>query len=319
MTAVSRLSKLWATLSIIAVVDSQNFVPISISVGSDQWWVADSPDNKITWECDVSQVSSFSIVLQNENTSVLREQRPLFANISNSQCSITVPSTSATLPVASGYSVLFTGVLDSDSDTEGASPTSRSDIFEVKPVSPSLPSTSASRKVTSDVIPVPKTITFLNLTFVPSLPSFATPTPKSISSIAPTFNSTASSSSSVEKMLTFTSITTVSGSTQTDSSDPSSHPFMNDPVAITGTFTVVGLIISVIAIVMARAIRARRRIHTQHVHGQGTLEIDPFPHPSTPVTILPQREPPGYVESLPSYRPQEDIVRSSTVEIKAQT
>ena len=88
---------------------------------------------------------------------------------------------------------------------------------------------------------------------------------------------------------------------------------MKNSAAVAGTFTVVGLIIAVIVIAMAKVVQAQRRMLSQNVQGGVTQEIEPFPNRST--SIATESEPPGYVESL---QPQGNLLRSSVVEIKAR-
>ncbi|KLO19691.1 hypothetical protein SCHPADRAFT_817838 [Schizopora paradoxa] len=113
--------------------------------GPDLWWVANSSYNEIVWDCGTSQVPSFSIVLQNDDESVLAGQLTLFANVSSSVCSITLPSTLANLPVAPDYTILLTGRLDGDAFLIGV----RSDPFEVKPAGQPLPTQALSSALIS--------------------------------------------------------------------------------------------------------------------------------------------------------------------------
>ena len=88
---------------------------------------------------------------------------------------------------------------------------------------------------------------------------------------------------------------------------------MKNSAAVAGTFTVVGLIIAVIVIAMAKVVQAQRRMRSQNVQGGVTQEIEPFPNRSA--SIATESDPPGYVESM---QPQDNLLRSLIVEIKAR-
>ncbi|KLO19692.1 hypothetical protein SCHPADRAFT_935181 [Schizopora paradoxa] len=311
--------------------------------GSNLWWVANSSNNEIVWDCRDSQVPSYTIILQNPNETVLAAERTLSANVSNSGCSITLPLDLAALPIAAEYNLLFTGRLDGVAELIGAT----TDPFEVKPAGFALPSVSLS-SILNSVTAGSVTDTSL----VVDAPTSSRGSSTSAMSLpTPTAMVTVPSSSS--DGITHISNVPASGLNPipTNNQTAPHHPFLQNTPAVAGTFTGVGLILAAIIMFSWKIIQARRRIRsgdgTTSTQGQGQSnqigEITPYPNlviPSdqgaeiyelgrrvheyltqtrrisssrmstfavtdsqleTQSQGLPQL-PPGYAESLPSYR-----------------
>ncbi|KAF5374074.1 hypothetical protein D9757_010730 [Collybiopsis confluens] len=98
--------------------------------GENQWWV-DGSDNLLEWNCNESQVQTFSVLINNPD---FLTPLAIIADQPNFVCSrlITANQTRA-LPVGTGYTIELVNVLNSSDVYAQSAP------FEIKPVGSAFP------------------------------------------------------------------------------------------------------------------------------------------------------------------------------------
>ncbi|KIY47122.1 hypothetical protein FISHEDRAFT_45945 [Fistulina hepatica ATCC 64428] len=105
--------------------------------GPDLWWVADS-SNVISWSCEASPYSNFSIYLSNTNVDILTGPIGIIAVQENYDCSKEVTQQQADQPAATGYSILFTNPLNTSQIW------AQSEAFEIKALGAAYPTTTVT-------------------------------------------------------------------------------------------------------------------------------------------------------------------------------
>jgi len=133
---------LFARLSLLALASIFTSVvagpTITAPGGASLWWVAKS-DNNLVWDCSDKSHDSFNVVISNPSTTVLTAPLTLIATVPNYICSKLITSdTIANLPVATGYTVSLTNVLNT-TDVYSVS-----QAFEIKPIGSSYPASTAT-------------------------------------------------------------------------------------------------------------------------------------------------------------------------------
>ncbi|KAF9255759.1 hypothetical protein L218DRAFT_950517 [Marasmius fiardii PR-910] len=126
----------FVTLSALVTFASALTGPKIILPTADKWWVAQST-NVLTWDCKNSQATQFGVYISNKDPKVLQGNLAIFAQLDNTVCSKEVTQLQVTQPAATGYTLLFTNIVN-QTDVY-----SQSDEFEIKPLGSAYPQTSS--------------------------------------------------------------------------------------------------------------------------------------------------------------------------------
>jgi len=84
-----------------------------LSPGGDSlWWVAQS-QNSFVWAChDNPPATTYTLLVNNTNPTILSAPEAIVANIANADCSHSITTQQAALTPATGYTVIFADILD---------------------------------------------------------------------------------------------------------------------------------------------------------------------------------------------------------------
>jgi len=132
------LAHLAIVAAAIGLASAQSVLQILAPGGSDLWWVAQS-ENNIVWTChENTALSNFTILVANSNQNVLVSPEAIIAIQPNFDCSETITTQQANLPVASGYTVQFANPFNSSDIYAQSAP------FEIKALGATYPAASAT-------------------------------------------------------------------------------------------------------------------------------------------------------------------------------
>jgi len=110
---------------------------------ASNWWVAKST-NVMVWDCTNTSFSSFTVLINNTNPSLLLGPLAFIAIQQNYQCSVTVSQDQVDQPPGPGYTLLFADSLNNTNVYVS------SEQFEIKPLGSLYPSqVSSSSSVAS--------------------------------------------------------------------------------------------------------------------------------------------------------------------------
>ncbi|KAI0305333.1 hypothetical protein B0F90DRAFT_1703575 [Multifurca ochricompacta] len=106
--------------------------------GPNLWWVAQS-QNTLVWAChDNPPATTYQLLLNNTNPTILAAPQAIVANIANADCSHTITTQQAALTAAGGYTVILASALDQTKVYAVSQP------FEVKALGAAYPPASAT-------------------------------------------------------------------------------------------------------------------------------------------------------------------------------
>jgi len=109
---------------------------------SSSWWVAQST-NTLTWTCNTSPYTSFTVLLANSNPSVLVSPLAIISIQENYDCSKLITQDQVVQPAATGYTIQFANILN------GTDIYAESEPFEIKALGSAYPATSSAAGATA--------------------------------------------------------------------------------------------------------------------------------------------------------------------------
>lgn len=105
--------------------------------GPDVWWVAQS-QNTLTWTCQTTTITNFTVLVANGNPQVLTAPIAIIAQENNFVCSQTIGPDQINQPPATNYTIQFANPFNSTDIYVSSLP------FEIKALGSTYPSSSAT-------------------------------------------------------------------------------------------------------------------------------------------------------------------------------
>ncbi|OCH93905.1 hypothetical protein OBBRIDRAFT_748577 [Obba rivulosa] len=105
--------------------------------GPNLWWV-DQSLNTLSWTCESSPYTNFTVLIANQDPSILTSPLAIIAQEPNYNCAQTISATMLNQPAAQGYVVQLADPFNSTNVYASSQP------FEIKPVGSTYPASSAT-------------------------------------------------------------------------------------------------------------------------------------------------------------------------------
>ncbi|KAI0659313.1 hypothetical protein C8Q70DRAFT_987097 [Cubamyces menziesii] len=133
--SVAALSATLATLVGTSLAD--NGLTILSPGGPNLWWVAES-DNVVTWTCQTSPYTNFTVLIANSNPTILPSPLAFLGQQANYDCSKLITKDQVNQPPATGYTIQLADVFNSSHIYAESEP------FEIKNLGSAYPASSAT-------------------------------------------------------------------------------------------------------------------------------------------------------------------------------
>ncbi|KAI0336777.1 hypothetical protein GY45DRAFT_1332829 [Cubamyces sp. BRFM 1775] len=133
--SVAALSATLAALAGTSLAD--NGLTILSPGGPNLWWVAES-DNVVTWTCQTSPYTNFTVLIANSNPTILPSPLAFLGQQANYDCSKLITKDQVNQPPATGYTIQLADVFNSSHIYAESEP------FEIKNLGSAYPASSAT-------------------------------------------------------------------------------------------------------------------------------------------------------------------------------